>query len=438
MNYRPVEVVEVRAWGRSVGALARGDAGAYVFEYLPEWGRAGIELSPLLMPAVPRRRYAFPALSKGTWHGLPPLLADSLPDDFGNALIDAWMAREGVERARVTALDRLAYLGARGMGALEFVPDVGPGTRRPSAIDMSSLVVAARAAVSGTLLSDAEASSALQQIINVGTSAGGARAKAVLNVNDATGEIRSGQLPAPPGFGAWLLKFDGVGLDRQLGQSQAYGRIEYAYSLMAAAAGLSMPETRLLTEGGRAHFMAKRFDRTADGGKMHMQTLCALAAIDFRLRGVNDYVQYLQAIDELNLGASAREQAFRRLVFNVAARNCDDHAKNFAFLLPADGAWELAPAYDVTFAYNPQGEWTYQHLMGVDGKFADLTRADLLNFADRRGILAAGSIIDEVIDAIDSWAQFAAQADLAPEHRDEVASQFPLAALRRRARAPKP
>jgi len=369
---------------------------------------------------------------------LPPLLADSLPDDFGNALIDAWMAREGVERARVTALDRLAYLGARGMGALEFVPDVGPGTRRPSAIDMSSLVVAARAAVSGTLLSDAEASSALQQIINVGTSAGGARAKAVLNVNDATGEIRSGQLPAPPGFGAWLLKFDGVGLDRQLGQSQAYGRIEYAYSLMAAAAGLSMPETRLLTEGGRAHFMAKRFDRTADGGKMHMQTLCALAAIDFRLRGVNDYVQYLQAIDELNLGASAREQAFRRLVFNVAARNCDDHAKNFAFLLPADGAWELAPAYDVTFAYNPQGEWTYQHLMGVDGKFADLTRADLLNFADRRGILAAGSIIDEVIDAIDSWAQFAAQADLAPEHRDEVASQFPLAALRRRARAPKP
>jgi serine/threonine-protein kinase HipA len=300
---------------------------------------------------------------------------------------------------------------------------------------MSELVLAARAAVHGDLASNSSSSAALQQIIDVGTSAGGQRAKAIVNLNPDTSEIQSGHLPPSPGFEPWLLKFDGVGEDRQLGKSQVYGRIEYAYSLMANAAGITTARTRLLEENGRAHFMSRRFDRTPDGCKVHMQTLCALAGVDFRLRGANDYAQLLACAEQLGLSEEAKIEIFRRATLNVAAMNCDDHSKNFAFLLPSNGRWELAPAYDVTFAYNPHGEWNNQHLMAVNGRFSEITRADLMALADRFAIPRAASTITAVLDVVDSWPEFATHAGLSSPTIDTLGHHFPVAALRRRQRA---
>jgi len=435
MTYEPVRLVQVRAWGRDVGVLVPSSTRrGYVFEYDPDWQRAGADMAPILMPRTQRGTFAFPNLNPDTWRGLPPMIADSLPDDFGNALIDAWMAREGVAREQITSLDRLAYLGARGMGALEYEPDTGPHHPRASAIDMSELILAARAAVRGDFANDKHAHAALQQIIDVGTSAGGQRAKAIVNLDPVTQEIRSGHLPPAPGFEPWLLKFDGVGEDRQLGTSQVYGRIEYAYSLMAAASGITMAQTRILEENGRAHFMSRRFDRTPDGRKVHMQSLCALSAIDYRLRGTNDYAQLLACVDQLDLHSEAKTEVLRRAALNVAAMNCDDHSKNFAFLLASDGQWTLAPAYDVTFAYNPRGEWNSRHLMAINGRFLDITRADLLALADRFAIPRAASTIDAVLDAVDSWPQFAAKAGLPAETIDDLGQHFRVADLRAHSR----
>jgi serine/threonine-protein kinase HipA len=341
------------------------------------------------------------------------------------------MSRHGVAVDHITPLDRLGYLGVRGMGALEFVPDTGPNGPSPTAIDLSDLIVAARAAVHGSLLDDNEAQRSLQEIIDVGTSAGGARAKAILNINAETGEIRSGHLPPLSGYQPWLLKFDGVGVDRQLGSSQVYGRIEYAYSHMARAAGIHMAESQLLQENGRAHFISRRFDRDSHGNKVHMQTLCALYGVDYRLRNTNDYSQLMMCIRELGLGQEALVEGFRRAVFNVATMNRDDHAKNFAFLLPHEGAWQLSPAYDVTFAYNPQGVWTAHHQMGINGTFDNITRADLLRFADEHGVQAGGAIISDVLDAVASWPEFARHAGLTSSSIDEVSRHFQHLARRR-------
>ncbi|QNE48603.1 type II toxin-antitoxin system HipA family toxin (plasmid) [Glaciihabitans sp. INWT7] len=412
MAFVPTQLIEVIAWGRTVGALASGRTrGAYVFEYDPAWVRSGIEISPIHMPTS-QRRYTFPSLSQKTFQGLPPAIADALPDKFGNGLVDAWLAREGVPVSSITALDRLAYLGGRGLGALEFQPDTGAKDLPPTALDLQMLVQSARDAVAGTLNSEGESKQALQQIITVGTSAGGARAKAVVNFNSETQEIRPGHVLPSDGFEAWLLKFDGVGDDHQLGKGGNYGRIEYAYSKMARAAGITMTETRLLEENGRAHFMTKRFDRTAERQKLHTQSLCGMSILDFNTIGVHDYAQYQGAIGELELGASARTEAFRRMVFNVVAANCDDHTKNFGFLMDPDGLWSLAPAYDITHAFNPEGEWTHQHLMSVNGRFEKIRRQDFLTFAERHGVERAASIIGEVNDAVRSWPEFAKEAGL--------------------------
>ena len=428
--YRGVSIVEVHAWNRLVGAISATASGAYGFEYAPSWKRTGMELSPILMPMKSRTRvHTFPNLST-TWQGLPPMIADSLPDAFGNSLIDAWMATQGISTDQITPLDRLAYLGARGMGALEYVPDIGPHEPQPTAIDMSELVVAARAAVHGSFADDKRAQAALYEIINVGTSAGGARAKAIVNFNPVTLEVHSGHEAPTQGFQPWLLKFDGIGKDHQLGDTEIYGRIEYAYSLMAKAAGINMPETRLLEENGRAHFMVRRFDRD-NASKLHMQSLCAMSAVDFNLIGTNEYAQYFQCIETLGLGDEARTEAFRRLVFNIAAMNCDDHSKNLGFLLGENHLWQLAPAYDVTFAYNPQGEWTSRHLMAVDGKFLQITYADLLAFADRHGVQRARSTIKTVLQALDSWPQFASAAGMTGPQLDAIAREFPIADLTR-------
>ncbi len=425
MSYQPVDAVEVSVWGMRVGAVALDPAsGFYAFEYYPDWIAHGIELAPLTMPSR-AGVWVYPRLPEPTFHRLPALLADSLPDDFGNALIDAWLAAQGVRRADVSPLDRLAYLASRAMGALEFRPSRGPRYRVPSAIELGDLVSGARRMLGGRFAGDKETESALHSLIQVGTSAGGARAKAVIAWNPATGQIRSGQLPADPGFEYWLIKLDGVGRDSELGPGESYGRIEYAYSLMASAAGIDMMPCRLLEENDRAHFMTKRFDRSDDGKKHHAITLCDLAEIDFRLRGANDYAQLFQVADELGLDPATREQIFRRMAFNVFARNCDDHTKNHSFLLDDPGAsWRLSPAYDVTFAYNPNGEWTYQHLMGVNGRFSGITRADLLAVADRFQVPRPRVLLGEVADAVSRWESFASDAGVSERLAAEIRSTY--------------
>ncbi len=434
--HTPVGIVEVRIWRKSVGAVALDPAlGYYVFEYQPAFVRSGIELAPLTMPlAAASGPFVFADLAELTYRRLPGLLADALPDEFGNALIDAWMARAGVTKTEITSLDRLAYMGKRGMGALEFKPVRGPRVARPStAIRMAALVESARRAVQGELDTDAHAEAALAQIIQVGTSAGGARAKAVIAWNPATDEIRAGQFDVPPGFEHWLIKFDGVSeapqfpsspvpqfsSSRVLGVSQDYGRIEYAYSLMARAAGIAMSPCRLLEESGRAHFMTKRFDRD-DNAKHHVQTLCGMAHLDYRQKATHDASQLLLTIERLRLGYPSLEEAFRRVVFNVVAANCDDHTKNASFLLREGGAWELAPAYDLTHAHNPAGEWTHQHLMSVNGKFAAISRDDLMILADRFGIGTAPQVLREVADAVSSWPDMARQAGVSAREAGRV------------------
>ena len=412
MPYEPVDVIEVRCWGTRVGAVALDPgSGFYVFEYDPNWSDTGVQLAPTTMPVgVRAKRFVFPNLAPVTYQRLPSMIADSLPDDFGNALTTAYLAHEGVRPAAITPLDRLAYLGNRGMGALEFRPLRGPRTRKSTAIHLSELVVAARRALAGDLDAESGATDAIKHLIAVGTSAGGARAKAVVALNPTTNELRSGQVPADPGFEHWLLKLDGVSSDLDLGVSGNFGRIEYAYSKMAAAAGIEMTECRLLEEGGRAHFMTRRFDRTTDGGKIHVQSLCALAHLDFKQIGVHDYAQLFHQIDHLGLGADARAEAFRRMVFNVAAANCDDHSKNFSFSLAEGGDWRLAPAYDVTHAHAPESDWTHEHLMAVNGKRSAITRDDVATVADRFGVPGAASIVKQVLAAVDEW----------PRHADEA------------------
>jgi serine/threonine-protein kinase HipA len=429
---KPVPVVEVRMWGNRLGAVALDPAlGFYAFAYDPAWRRSGIEAAPLTMPLSDRAdTFVFPTLPKETYLGLPAMLADALPDDFGNALIDAWMATKGVDKSAITVLDRLAYMGQRGMGALEFRPARGSHKESATPIAMKELVEEARRLVQGTFAVDHEAKAALANIIKVGTSAGGARAKAVVAWNPKTDEVRSGQFDVAPGFEHWLLKFDGVGKDKELGTGEGYGRIEYAYSLMAKAAGISMAPCRLLEENGRAHFMTRRFDRdvTTSGQtrKHHIQTLCAMNHLDFRQRGTHAYAQLFLTMAKLSLADEAVSQAFRRMVFNVMARNCDDHTKNFAFLLKQGGPWELAPAYDVTHAYNPRGEWTYQHLMSVNGKFQGITRDDLLEDADRFSVRKPREILADVRAALENWPEFALQAGLEASLRDRVAADFRL------------
>ena len=429
--YKPVDAVEVRLWNRRIGAVALDPGlGFYAFEYDPVFIKRGIEIAPLTMPlAHAGAPFVFSDLPTPTFKRLPALLADALPDDFGNALIDAWMAGKGIAKDAITPLDRLAYMGKRGMGALEFRPTRGPNAASHAAIKLGKLVESARQAVQGQIDNDPHAQAALAQIIQVGTSAGGARAKAAIVWNSQTDEIRAGQFDADPGFEHWLLKFDGMGADRELGASQNYGRVEFAYSLMARAAGIDMTPCRLLEEGGRAHFMTRRFDRTVDTEgktvKHHMQSLCAMAHLDYKQKATHDYAQLFQTVKRLKLGHDAMAEAFRRLVFNIAAANCNDHSKNFSFLLPADTQqWKMTPAYDITHAYNPQGEWTYQHLMSVNGKFGGITRDDLLRLADRFAVGPAPKIIDQVVDAVADWSAFSRQAGLNPTTLQSIAADF--------------
>lgn len=422
-------IAEVKLWGRTIGAVSLEEGSEIAaFQYDPEFARSGIELSPIVMP-LSEQVYQFPTLPRNTFHGLPGLLADSLPDKFGNALIDAWLATQGRTPESFNAVERLCYTGTRGMGALEFAPVLGPRSRKASKLEVEELVrlagevLAHRGDLQGRFHQNGK-DEALRDILRVGTSAGGARAKAVIAWNRQTEEVRSGQVAAGEGFEYWLLKFDGVAgnKDKELEDPKGYGAIEYAYSLMAKAAGISMSECRLLEEGGRRHFMTRRFDRLKGGEKLHMQSLCALAHFDFNQAGAYSYEQALLTIRQLKLPMAAVEEQFRRMVFNVVARNQDDHVKNIAFLMNKRGEWSLAPAFDVAYSYNPSGSWTATHQMILNGKQDGFTREDFERCAKvalmKRGRAAA--IMEEVVEAVKRWPEFAAKAKISDELREKI------------------
>jgi serine/threonine-protein kinase HipA len=427
VTYEPVSVVEVNLWGRRLGAVALNPgSGWYTFAYAPEWVAGGIEVAPLQMP-LRTEPYEFPDLNPTTFYRLPPLLADALPDAFGNALVNAWMADQGVDAADITPLDRLAYAASRGMGALEFRPPADPDDGgAPTAVALADLVEVARSAIRGQLASDEAARAALQKLIQVGTSAGGARPKAVVAFNPTTSQVRTSIGEVPDGFEHWLIKLDGVatqGLDghgSDLGASAPYGRIEYAYHLMATEAGITMSPCHLLAEGPRRHFMTKRFDRRAGGAKAHVVSLCAMAHLDFNLLATHSYDQYLQTVTKLGLDREALAQAYRRMVFNVVGVNRDDHTKNFSFLREQGGPWELSPAFDITHAHAPNSTWTAKHLLSVNGRFEDITIADLHAVGERHKVPGYRQIVRDVLAAVAQWRSFAQTAEVPPEVSDKV------------------
>jgi serine/threonine-protein kinase HipA len=422
-------IAEVRLWGRVIGAVAldeRRDVGE--FQYDPEFAASGIQIAPLMMP-LSKKVYSFPQLPEKTFHGLPGLLSDSLPDKFGNALIDAWLATLGRTPQSFNAVERLCYTGTRGMGALEFSPVIGPRPRKAHKIEIDSLVRLASEVLQNRLglegnFDGKKREQALNDILRVGTSAGGARAKAVIAWNRETNEVRSGQIEAGDGFDYWLLKFDGVAgnKDKELDDPKGFGAIEYAYYLMARAAGIHMSECRLLEENGRRHFMTRRFDRLAGGKKLHMQSLGAMAHLDFNQAGAHAYEQAMLVIRELDMPEETAEEQFRRMIFNIVARNQDDHVKNIAFLMDKQGRWSLSPAFDVTYSHNPSGEWTARHQMTVNGKRDDFSKADL-KACEKSSKLKRGRsalILEQVTEAVKRWPDFAIQAGVSDEWTSQI------------------
>jgi len=427
-------LASVELWGRPIGAVSIDSAGAAArFEYAPDFAAAGIEPAPLKMPVQAGRIYRFPELPRPAFHGLPGMLADAIPDKFGNALIDAWLAGEGRSADSFDAVERLCYIGRRGMGALEFGPLRGPRPRKSERLHIDRLVELASEVLShrdDLRARFEEDGNGLREILRVGTSAGGARAKAVVAWNPTTNEVRSGQVTAPEGFGYWLLKFDGVrgNRDKELADPHGYGAVEFAYHKMALAAGIEMTECRLLEENGRRHFMTRRFDRLPDGSKLHLQSLAALAHFDFNHAGAYGYEQAFQVIRDLGLGMDALLEQFRRMVFNLVARNQDDHVKNIAFLMDKRGRWRLAPAFDVTYAYNPDGDWTSRHQMTVNGKRDDFTLGDLEHCAESASIAKSKvkPILEQVRTAVARWPEFADPAKVDPTWRDAIAKTHRL------------
>jgi serine/threonine-protein kinase HipA len=429
-------LASVRLWGQPIGGvLLDDDIETAVFEYEPALARSGIEIAPLTMPLRSGERYAFPALARETFRGLPGLLADSLPDRYGNALIDAWLAAQGRSPESFNVVERLCYIGTRGMGALEFEPALGPRLAASHALQVDALVELASEILSqrGHLrasLADPQRAATMQAILEVGTSAGGARAKAVITWNPGTNEVRSGQVDAGPGFQQWLLKFDGVSgnRDKELEDPLGFGVVEYAYALMAREAGIVMSPCRLLEENGRRHFMTRRFDRLEGDEKLHMLTLGAIAHFDYNQAGAHSYEQAFLVIRQLGLSMYAVEQQFRRMAFNVVARNQDDHVKNIAFLMEQDGRWRLAPAYDLTHAYQPGGRWTSRHQMTINGKRDGFTLADLRAVAEatsmKRG--RAKTIVTEVTSVVARWSEFAKCVGLDEARTRQIAATHRL------------
>ena len=422
-------LAEVRLWGKTIGAVSLQDGEEVAsFEFDAEFAQSGIQVAPIMMP-LSRRVYRFPELARPTFHGLPGLLADSLPDKFGNALIADWLASQGRQPGSFNAVERLCYTGERGMGALEFAPAIGPRAKLTTPIEVGKLVelasevMAHRNNLQASFAAEGR-EDALRDILRVGTSAGGARAKAIIAWNPKTNEVRSGQVKAGKGFEYWLLKFDGVSgnKDKELEDPKGYGMIEYAYYLMALDCGIEISECRLFKENGRSHFMTRRFDRLATGEKLHMQSLCALAHYDFNMAGAYSYEQALLVMRQLQLPMQAIEQLFRRMAFNIVARNQDDHVKNIAFLMNKAGEWSLSPAFDITYSFNPAGAWTASHQMTMNGKRDHFMLEDFIACARtasmKRG--RAAKILAEVQATVAQWGSFAETAGVPDGVREKI------------------
>jgi serine/threonine-protein kinase HipA len=421
-----LSLAAVHLWGERLGGVSLDGPGSQaIFEYDPRFAARDLEPSPRMMP-VRDAPYQFPGLAE-SFRGVPGLISDSLPDDFGNAVIDAWLREQGRPPESLDAVERLCYIGTRGMGALEFQPAEGPSHAEGEDLQVAELVRLAdrvlnhREELGGDLSAEA-AERTLRSILSVGISPGGARAKAVIAYNAESGQVRSGQLDAPAGFDHWLLKFDGVDSHRELGDGVGYGVIEYVYSRMARDAGIHMTECRLLDEGERRHFMTRRFDRQG-GEKLHMQSLAALGHYDFKQAGLYSYEEALElAAQDLGLSHAAQEQLVLRALFNIMGRNQDDHVKNIAFLMNQEGQWALAPAFDVTYAYNPSGVWTAQHQMTLAGKRRDFSLADVEQAARGIGLGSGrvGELYERVRGALGSWPKYAGEAGLTPERIEAI------------------
>ena len=396
--YNPVKVIEVFLWGRRVGALAHDYDQYSVFEYDSEFRKSGIEVAPFMMPLSRSIYHAEEFhLPRQMFSGLPGLVADSLPDAFGNSLIKKYLESEQIDLRQITPLDRLAYVGSRGMGALTFKPALRDDDVQPTAIDMRNLVEDARLAMNGRL-SEMRGSDALREILRVGTSAGGAQAKAVVGWNRETDEFLAGAGDLPEGFEHWLIKFTPRGLEEA-------GEKEYDVYRKAVAAGITMSECRLYELDGVKHFMTKRFDR--DGNRRHhLQTLCALQHVGHPSpREAKQYELLFRTAVDLNLGYEALEQLFRRMAFNVYIEEVDDHTKNFSFLMREGGDWELAPAYDLTgyhFSVDDKDfeAWANPHVLSVNGKTGNITEEDLIAVAERFGIGTAKRVLKEIKAAL--------------------------------------
>ncbi len=428
-------IAEVRLWGSTIGAVVLGDQEQTAsFQYDRDFAGSRIQVAPLTMP-LSERTYSFTALAPESFHGLPGLLADSLPDRFGNALIDAWLARQGRSPDSFNAVQRLCYTGTRGMGALEFAPATGPEPTDDVLLQVDQLVKLAGEILahrdglqSSFTQADAEA---MANILRVGTSAGGARAKAVIAWNPRTNEVRSGQVNAEDEFEHWLLKFDGVSnnKDKELADPQGFGVIEYAYWKMAIDCGITMSDCRLLEEGPLRHFMTRRFDRPASGGKLHMQSLAAMAHLDFNQAGTHSYEQAFDIMRRMGLHADATAELYGRMVFNVVARNQDDHVKNIAFLMDRRGRWSLAPAFDMTYSYQPTGRWTSTHQMTINGK-RDNFSLDDFQACGKAALLKQGqakTILNRVRDVVRRWRDYADDAGVNPDQRDQIQNALRLA-----------
>lgn len=426
-----VDVAEVIIWGESVGAVI-WDKNTQLasFEYDKKFLTKLYDLSPIKMPIRERPRiYSFPELRRAkneqteTFNGLPGLLADSLPDKYGNQLIDVWLSQLGRPTNSTNPVEKLCFIGTRGMGALEFEPAQFTESKKTSPVEIKSLVEIAQKVLSNRIdfnqnLRKNE-KKVMHEILKIGTSAGGARPKAVIALNKKTGEVRSGQTIAPKGFEHWILKLDGVS-DQQFGTSHGFGRIEYAYHLMAKDCKINMMECKLLEENGRAHFMTKRFDREGNNTKHHVQTFCAIQHFDYNNLFGYSYEQLFQTMRTLKMTYPEMEQMFRRLVFNVMATNFDDHTKNFSFRLKQGGKWELSPAYDLCYSYDPSNIWVSQHTLSINGKHLEINKTDLMTIAETNNIKRSETIISEIQETVRNWSKYAVSVGVSNKLRDSI------------------
>ena len=428
-----VDVADVIIWNEMVGAV-RWDynRGLASFQYNPKFLKNGWELSPLKMPLRSGDRiYTFPELKPSragdpdTFYGMPGMLADALPDKYGNQLINTWLASHGRPENDMNPVEKLCFIGTRGIGALEFEPAQLKANKNTFKVEIDSLVVIAQKMLAKreafeTNLNEAE-ERAMKEILRIGTSAGGVRPKAVITYNEKTDEVRSGQTKAPQGFEHWLIKFDGVS-SAQIGVTHGWGRVEMAYYLMAKDCGIEMTACRLLEENDRAHFMTKRFDREGSYDKHHLQTLCALQHYDYQNLYGYGYEQVFQTMRMLRLTYPEAEQMFRRMVFNVMACNYDDHTKNFSFMLKKNSGWQLSPAYDMCYAYDPDNEWVNQHTLSINGKHRNINREDMLNVASTISIKKGDRIVDEIKSVVSKWNNYAEELKVDAKLRESISS----------------